>query len=150
MLTNYFTLRALVHEWQPRLTGATLGDAFSQSRDELTLAFATPEAEHMVRLSVRAPFHFLFRTDGYSRARRNVATLFDDAFDRRLEGLRLAERDRVLWLDLGGGLRFEIRLFGPRANVFLVDDAGHIREAFQSDGEWAGQPAPAPRPAPRP
>ncbi|GIV58826.1 MAG: hypothetical protein KatS3mg042_1739 [Rhodothermaceae bacterium] len=148
MLTSYFTLNALVRAWTPDLVGCVVGDAFSQVRDELTLALAAPEREWMLRVSVRGPFQYLFRAEGYSKARRNVATLFEDAFDRRVTALRLAERDRMLYLDLEGGLAFQVMLFGPRANVFLVEAGGTVREAFQGDAEWAGRPAPAPRPAP--
>ncbi len=148
MITNYYTLKALVREWTPDLVGSVVGDAFSQARDELTLALAKPERAWMLRASVRGPMRFLFRSEGYGKARRNVATLFEAAFDRRVTGLRMAERDRILYLDLEGGLRFQAMLFGPRANVFLTDAGGRVREAFQADAAWAGKSAPAPRPAP--
>lgn len=148
MVNTYYTLRALVAEWDPGLRRHVLQDAFSQTKDELTLALATPDAASMLRLSVQAPFHFVFRSDGYSRARRNVATLFEAAFGRAVTGLRLADRDRVLYLDLDGGLTFQALLFGPRANVFLTDGDGFVLEAFQADADWSGQPAPPARPAP--
>lgn len=148
MITNYHTLAALVREWTPDLTGCVIGDAFSQSRDELTLAFARPDHEWMLRASVQMPLHYVFRTEGYSKARRNVATLFEPAFGCTVTGLRLAERDRLLYMDLDGGLCIQLMLFGPRANIFLTDAAGTVLEAFQSDADWSGRPAPAPQPAP--
>ncbi len=148
MITNYYTLRALVREWTPDLVGCVVGDAFSQVRDELTLALASPERSWMLRLSVRAPFRYLFRSEGYSRKRRNVATLFEAAFGQTVTACRLAERDRMLYLDLEGGGAIQVMLFGPRANVFRVDAGGTILEAFQRDAELAGTPAPRPRPAP--
>lgn len=149
MVANYFTLKALVEAWRADLTGAIVGDAFSQVRDELTLALAKPGDEWMLRLSVQAPFHFIFRSEGYSKARRNVATLFEAAFDRTVTAVRIAEHDRMLYLDLDDGGCFQIMLFGPRANVFLVDAGDLVVEAFQADGEWSGRPAPEARPAPR-
>lgn len=149
MITNYYTLQALAREWAPDLTGCVMADAFSQVRDELTLALAGPEEAWMVRLSVQAPFHFIFRSAGYSKARRNVATLFEEAFGRTVTGFRIADRDRVLYLELEGGLSFQILLFGPRANVLLADAEGRVREAFQADADWSGTTAPAPQPAPR-
>ena len=148
MITSFYTLRALARAWAPDLVGGAVGDAFSQSRDEWTLALARPDQEWMLRASLQAPDVLLFRTEGYSRARRNVATLFEDAFDRRVTDVRLAERDRVLFLDLEGGLAFQLLLFGPRPNVLLVDGEGVVVEAFQRDAEWAGRQAPQPRPAP--
>ncbi|MGI9175151.1 MAG: Rqc2 family fibronectin-binding protein [Rhodothermales bacterium] len=148
MTTNFYTLQALVREWTSGLVGCAVGDAFSQTRDEWTLALGDDEKEWMLRLSLQAPRYLLFRSEGYSRARRNVATLFEDAFGRHVTDVRLAERDRMLFLDLEGGFVFQIVLFGPRPNVLLVDGEGIIVEAFQRDADLAGQAAPHPRPAP--
>ena len=148
MTTNFYTLQALVREWTSDLVGCAVGDAFSQTRAEWTLALTSAEKEWMLRLSLQAPRYLLFRSEGYSRARRNVATLFEDAFDRRVTDVRLAERDRMLFLDLEGHFAFQMVLFGPRPNVLLVDGNGTVVEAFQRDAEVAGQPAPQPRPAP--
>jgi predicted ribosome quality control (RQC) complex YloA/Tae2 family protein len=148
MITNFYTLRALATEWAPELTGSTVGDVFSQERDELTLALAQPEREWMLRVSVQAPLRFIFRNEGYSRARRNVATLLEDAFDRSVVGVRIASRDRIIFIDLDGGLYLQIVLFGSRPNVFLVGPDGVVLDAFQAGADWAGQPAPTPRPAP--
>lgn len=148
MITNYYTLRALLGEWGQDLTGAVLGDAFSQSRGELTLAFGAPEGEWMVRVSVRAPFHYVFRSEGYSRPRRNVATLFGEALGRKVTQVWMPERDRLLYFGLEGGLRVQVVPFGPRANVFLVASDGAVVEAFQSGATLAGEPAPEPGPAP--
>lgn len=147
MITNYFTLRALVEGWRADLVGCRVGDVYSQTRGELTIALVSPEAEWMVRCSTRSSFHFLFRTAGYSRARRNVATLFEEAFDRRVVAVEIAERDRLVTIALDEGLAFRLMLFGPRANVFLVDAGGQVLEAFQASGDWEGRAAPEARPA---
>ncbi|MCH8961394.1 MAG: hypothetical protein IH820_08745 [Bacteroidetes bacterium] len=148
MVNNFYTLHALAREWALDLAGCVVGDVFSQVRGELTIALAAPDHEWMLRVSTQAPFYFIFRSAGYSKARRNVATLFEGAFDRRVEAVRTAERDRMLFLDLDDGSHFQIVLFGPRANVFWVDEGGLVVEAFQGDAESKGQPAPTPRPAP--
>jgi len=148
MIANYYTLKALVDAWAPDLIGCVVEDAFSQVRDELTLALTGVETTWMLNLSVQAPLHFIFRNAGYSKARRNVATLFEDAFGKAVTGLRLAERDRMLYLDLEGGGGFQLMLFGSRANVFLTGPDGRVREAFQADTDWSGQPPPEAHPAP--
>ncbi len=148
MISNYYTLRALVHEWKQDLPGCVLADAYSQSRDELTLALGSPQQDWMLRASVRAPLHFLFRSEGYNRARRNVVTLFEPALGKTVTTIRIAERDRLVYLDLKGGLSFQFMLFGPRANIFLTQEDGTILEAFQADTELSGTKAPTPQPAP--
>jgi predicted ribosome quality control (RQC) complex YloA/Tae2 family protein len=159
MVDNFYTLAALVREWQPDLVGGTVGDAFSQQPNELTLAFARPEGtrstahperEWMLRCSVQRPMIFIFRTPGYSKARRNVATLFQSAFDQQVTDLRIATRDRMIYLDLADSRRFQMQLFGARANVFLVSADGAIEAAFRNSGELTGTEAPSPRAAPMP
>ncbi len=148
MINNYYTLQALALEWAADLVGCAVGDVFSQVRGELTIALGSQEREWMVRIATQAPFYFAFRSEGYNKARRNVASVFEEAVGRRVDALRVAERDRILFMDLDDGSRFQIVLFGPRANVFWVDAEDTVIEAFQSDGTWAGQPAPEARPAP--
>ncbi len=147
MLHTYYTWRALADEWHRALAGSLLGDAFSQVRDELVLAFAQPAAEWMVRISTGA-FRYVFRVEGYSRARRNVATLFEEAQGRTLCGVRVAERDRVLFFELDDGSWFQCWLYGPHPNVLWVAPDGQVRAAFQRDEAWRGQKAPIPHPAP--
>ncbi|NBC16283.1 MAG: hypothetical protein GVY18_03080, partial [Bacteroidetes bacterium] len=148
MLGTFYTLDALAREWAPDLVGCRVGDAFSQVRNELSLAFAGPEQAWMLRVSTEAAFTFIFRSEGVSKAKRNVATLFEDAFDRKVEAVHMAERDRVLFIDLEGGWRFQGLLYGSRPNVLLVDADGVIVEAFADDDELRGTTPPAPRAAP--
>ena len=150
MVNNFYTLKALVREWTPDLTRCVVQDAFSQVRNELTVALQGEEQAWMLRASVQAPFLFIFRTEGISKKRRNVATLFKDAFDRSVEDVRIARRDRMIYLDLEGGLHLQCTLFGNRANVFLVDSSGRVLEAFRSSEKHTGEDAPAPRAAPEP
>ena len=150
MINSFYTLQVLIEEWRPGLIGCTVGDAFSQVAGELTLAFSHPSQEWMIRCSVQRPLLYAFRSEGYSKQRRNVATLFEPAFDRTVEGVRIATRDRMLYLDLEGGGHFQIMLFGARANVFLVDESETVVEAFQSSAAHEGAPAPTPRAAPQP
>lgn len=147
MVTNYYTLKALAEEWSADLPGCIVGDVYSQSRDEITLALASPEKTWMLRASTGA-FKFIFRSAGYNKARRNVAPLFQAALDKKISAVRIADRDRVLFLDLDDGSSLQFLLFGPRANVLFADANNVIIDAFQRKNELDSQPAPASRPAP--
>ncbi|MEP0545706.1 MAG: NFACT RNA binding domain-containing protein [Rhodothermales bacterium] len=151
MLLTYYTLTALAAEWAASLPGSTVGDAYSQNRDELSLAFDGSDTEGAeawtLVVETRPDLRLLFRNPGHGRARRNSASLFEAALGRRVEAVRTAERDRVVFVDLEGGAAFQIQLFGPRPNVWLVE-GGVVRAAFQSGEEWEGEPPPAPRAAP--
>jgi predicted ribosome quality control (RQC) complex YloA/Tae2 family protein len=150
VVNNYYTLRALVREWQPDLVGRTVLDVFSQHKNELTVALAGEEQDWMVRGSVQRPDVHLFRVEGYSKARRNVATLLEGAIDQAVTDVRIADRDRLVSLDLADGSSILWQLFGARANAFHVAPDDTIIEAFQNDEDLAGTEAPTPYPAPMP
>jgi predicted ribosome quality control (RQC) complex YloA/Tae2 family protein len=146
MLLTYYTLRALAAEWDASLPGTTVDDAYSQNRAELSLALGGAE-DWTLAAVVRPELRLLFRNPGHGRARRNSASLFQRALGRRVEAVRTAERDRVVFVELGDDLRFQVQLFGPRPNVWLVEGE-EVVEAFQLGEEWEGEPPPAPRAAP--
>jgi len=145
---DFFTLDALAREWDSRLAGATLTEAWTQSPRELSLGLSTNDAETTLRVICDPALTLVFRTDGAARQRRNTADVLDGIGGRRVERVRTAERDRHLFLDLDDGGRLQIVLFGSRPNVFWVDAEGVVRAAFLDEDDHVGQPAPAPRPAP--
>ena len=148
MITNFYTLQALAQEWSTDLQGYIIGDAYSQTKDELTIAFASPDTTYMMRIRVRHPLQYVFRVEGFNKARRNVATLFQQALDKQVRGCRTAERDRMIFVDFEGGSYLQFILFGNKANVLYVAPEGQIIDAFQHRDSLMGQPAPLPRPAP--
>lgn len=151
MINSYFTLRALVRHWHDDLVGCTVHDAFSQVKNEFSLALTSPESDWMLRASVQRPLLFLFRNDGISKKKSNVATLFRAARGRTVTDLRIAHLDRMVMLDLDDGTRFVWQLFGARANVFGVDaETGRIHNAFRNADDLRGTEAPTPRAAPMP
>ena len=150
MVNNYYTLRALVHEWRPDLHGTTVRDIYSQNKNELTVALEGGDRKWMVRGSVQRPFLYLFRRPGYHKARRNVATLFEDASGQDVADVSIAERDRLVSIELADGSRLLWQMFGARANAFHVAPDDTIAAAFQRHDELTGTAVPEPYPAPMP
>jgi len=145
VLTNWFTLRGLVQEWQDVLVGAEVADAYSQNRGSLILVFRRDDDVHSLNISVQAPHRHVFRYAGGNRARRNVADLFPDALGATVTSLDIADRDRIVSVELSGGLSFRLIPFGPAANVFLLRDGIRV-DAFR--GEASDTTPLEPRPAP--
>ena len=150
VVNNYYTLRALVREWQPDLEGTTVRDIYSQNKNELTVALGGKDQDWMVRGSVQRPFLYLFRRPGYHKARRNVATLFEGAIGQGVADVSIADRDRLVSIELEGGSRILWQLFGARANAFYVAPDDTIVAAFQRHEELASTEAPTPYSAPMP
>ncbi len=140
MLTNYHTLRALVREWEPRLKGSTLSDAFSQSRGECTLVFEkatepnSTESLSSLRISVQSPLIYLFLNPGISRARKNVAGLFEESRGAQVDTISIALGDRLIDIMMTDGAFIRIVPYGPRANIYLVGRDGVVEDRFRSRG----------------
>lgn len=148
MLTNYFTLRALVREWEPILAGSQLLDAYSQHKGSLVLVFTTATEDlHSINLSVQSPDRHLFRYDGSNRSRRNVVDHFPRLRSRHLVGIQIAEGDRLITWEFDQGVRLLMIPFGGKANAFLVDENGSVMDTFKGD---SSQPAPEAQPATMP
>lgn len=130
-----------------RFRGAVLGDVFTQNRDELALALGTPEEDEMLRILANPQMQGMFHTNGYSRARRNVLTLFEAAIGKTVQGVSLAEGDRFVTVHLENKWKIQCQLFKPHPNVFLVNGKDIILQAFKLNRDWEGKPAPVSRPA---
>ena len=145
---DFYTLHALATEWDALGAGAVVTDAWTQSPRELSLGLDRDGAATTLRVICDPALTLTFRTDGAARQRRNTADVLDGIEGRVVQGVRTAERDRHLFLDLDDGSRLQVVLFGSRPNVFWVDADGAVRAAFLDEADHAGQPAPTPRPAP--
>lgn len=145
---DYFTLHALAHEWDALLTGFAVEDVWTQSPRELSVALVRDGERRTLRVLCDPGLPLLFQTEGGGRQRRNTADVLDGLAGRTVTGVRTAERDRHVFLDLNDGERLQILLFGSRPNVFWTDGEGTVRAAFLDGDEWAGDEAPTPRPAP--
>ena len=121
MLNTYYTYRALSAEWNSLLTADSVAAIY---------------------------FRYFFRSDRSGRPRRNVAELMAGAAGSRIVEVRIAERDRVLMIDLAGGEELHYHLYGSRPNLFLVRE-GRVIDAFKDARRYRDQPVPEPRPAGR-
>ncbi|PAP76488.1 NFACT RNA binding domain-containing protein [Rubrivirga marina] len=145
---DFFTLHALAREWDARLAGAAVTEAWTQSPRELSLGLSADGAATTLRVICDPALTLVFRTDGAARQRRNTADVLDGLGGRGVERVRTAERDRHLFLDLDDGSRLQVVLFGSRPNVLWVDAADTVRAAFLDEDDHVGESAPEPRPAP--
>lgn len=153
---DWLTLRALAADWNAALAGARLADVWTQSRGELSLALVLRDgAAWTLRALCDPALPLLFRTEGAGRQKRNTADVFEDLAAARptVAGVRVADRDRYLYVDFEDGDALAVALFGSRPNAFWIARAtrrrphGYVREAFLRPAEWEGEDAPAPRAA---
>ncbi len=154
MHLTYYTLRAMAREWaDPNgeffLVGATILDAYSSARDELTMEFQAVSGDvSTLRVSVQPGFRYIFRQSGSGRPRRNATSLLQPVLGRAIASVEVADRDRVLDLTTENGLIIRTMLFGPRANVLVGTRHGNVQSAFRE--KVAPATLPEPRAAPDP
>lgn len=131
MLTNYYTLRALIAEWVPRLLKSELVDSYSQHKGSLVLVFRDLSGNiWSLNTSVQAPNRHIFMYAGANRSRHNVVDLFADVRGKTVVKLDLADRDRLITVTLSENVRLHFAVYGPRANVFR-ESADSTVESFR-------------------
>lgn len=101
-------------------------------------------------MRLEGSFRFLYRRDGVYKAKRNVAAALPAAHGSTVKRVRVADRDRLFYVDLADDRAIQIVPFGPRANAFVTRSTGSIEDAFLNRDAWLGRNAPLPRPAPTP
>lgn len=152
MISNYFTLAGLAHEWSQLLPGVIVEDIYSPHKDELSIDLMANGGTQSVRISVRPGFHFVYRSLRAGRPRSNVTTLFENLIGETITSVEMSPSDRILAFRLGHDRRLEIHLYGSRANVFVIEkgaDGDLIDAAFKRSGRYEGEPPPLPKELPK-
>ncbi|WP_246046681.1 NFACT RNA binding domain-containing protein [Chlorobaculum thiosulfatiphilum] len=131
MLRNYFTLYHAAAELHQRLAGGYLFEIHSQQKNEITLAFVTPEGEHLqLVVTVRSPRFSLFTREGLNRKSRNTAGIMSRIYERQITGVVISPADRQIGFSLDDGHTLVLRMFSAETNMLLVRD-GRIVDAFK-------------------
>lgn len=145
---TFHLLHALATEWDAAFRGCVVEDAWTQSPRELSLKLQAPHGDYVVRIHCDPALPLLFAAKGGGRAKRNTATVLDRIHGLAVRGVRVAERDRFVFVDFEDETALQIRLFGPRPNAWHVDAEGRVLDAFLAGELEPGDDAPIPRPAP--
>ncbi len=136
MVTHYFTLQALLKEFQPRLTGLVVEEIFSQQKNELVISF--PLSSLVV--SINPLLNFIVLRERVTRARKNSVDLFRGVTGNEMFSLTLHPADRTLECRMKNGLILYIQLYNSASsNIILADNNNIILEAFKGDKEKKGE-----------
>ncbi len=111
-----------------------------------------------LNIGLQAPNRHIFMYVGSNRSRKNVVNVFESCVGKRVEDIDLAYRDRLITVQIEGGRRLYVAVYGSRANVFLEENglggstqigesARALIVAFLSTKN-AVLPVPRPSPAP--
>lgn len=149
---NYICLAALAQELQA-WRGARWVRSFSQQKDEWIGTLRHERRSMNLRVGCRSTLSYLTPDPLFRRARSNSADIFPEILDTRIEGVGLAPLDRVLMLEMSGGLSLAFKMYGNRSNILLLRDGAVVslfRRSLKEDLVWmpAGALLRPPVPAP--
>ena len=129
MVNNYFTLKALVDEIRGEIVKSVVDASFTRVEHTLELVFKKDEGQPkvlVVSCKPRANFFFLRQAP----KRHTGANVLRDVVGRTVFRIDVLTNERTIVLGLGGEKSLVVNLFGPHANVYLVDASGRLEEAF--------------------
>lgn len=136
MISNYYTFLFLVSIFKSRLEGKEIREVYSQDADELVIAF-NDEPGQLVFLC-RPDVSAAYLHEGRSRARRNSVDLLEDCIGARVNSVAMSPSDRVMHFALDNGMTLAPLLYGPRANVLLIEDSGRVHDSFKNPKKLRG------------
>ena len=136
MISNYYTFLFLVSTFNSSIRGRQIREVYSQDADELAIAFHDDPGQ-LVFLC-RPEMSAVYLHEGRSRARRNSVDLLGGCNGARVNTVAMSPSDRVMHFSLDNGTTLAAVLYGPRANVFLLGDAGTILDSFKNPKKLRG------------
>jgi predicted ribosome quality control (RQC) complex YloA/Tae2 family protein len=136
VISNYYTFKSLVSNFDLSIRGKRIREVYSQDADELAVAFHD-DPRQLVFLC-RTDLSVAYLHDGKSRARRNSVDLLEACNDARVDAVTISPSDRVMYLALDTTLTLAAALYGPRANVFLLEGPETILDAFKNPRKLRG------------
>ncbi len=136
MLTNYHTLAYVARALEPELLGNAISEAFSQEKDQLVLRFANNHSALIINCD--KVINTLYLLPEFARARSNSVDVLGGCVDRTIASVEMHPVDRVVMIKLQSGLRLDLRFFGGKSNVVLVDGSNRVVDAFRDARDVAG------------
>ncbi|GAA5037442.1 hypothetical protein GCM10011506_33750 [Marivirga lumbricoides] len=139
MHNNYYAFRALVQELQSIITGSTLNECFSQSKDELILVFENEQKKPFyIKASLTPEFSCICFPDNFARTKKNSVNLFEEFIGQHLTEVIQYQNERCFSFHFTNGLALLFKMHGNRSNIvaFEGNDAFKLfRSNFPQDLE---------------
>lgn len=146
-MNNYYTLKHLVHELKPQITGMRFRWACTPRQNVLEVGLQGDKDSGRIIIDTGRPGQAFFLDQYQPPPASNTIFFFKTLENKRIHQLNLAYRDRMISLLFENGLELRTLLYGSDANVFLVDE-GRIREAFLNGSQWMEREPPEVNSAP--
>jgi predicted ribosome quality control (RQC) complex YloA/Tae2 family protein len=127
-------------ELHRHLAGGYLFEIHSQQKNEITIAFVTPDGCHLqLVVTVRSPWFSFCTQEGLNRKRRNSAGIMPGVYERQITAVSIPPGDRQILFSLDDGHALVLRMFSAETNLLLVRN-GCIVDAFKDGRKLENRP----------
>lgn len=137
MLSNYFTLAHIARLLDTQLKDFGFADAWTHVSNECVIRFFGNGEEPALVVSCEPARNFAVLTGSQARPKRNTLSLFEAALGSFVDSVKMHPSDREIRIELSPAkgstskrLALVLQMFGPKANVFLVDEHDTIMDSF--------------------
>jgi predicted ribosome quality control (RQC) complex YloA/Tae2 family protein len=144
MISNYFTIRAVIAEVIHRAEGSKIAEIYTYERNRLTVTLDSGKSTSQIVISCEPRLNYIFSRPDVHRAKRNVLHLIKEATGKLITAIDLHPTDRQITFSLEDETRLIIQLFGPKANVSYTGADSLVLDSFLRPKELIGTPVPIP------
>lgn len=147
-MNNYYTLIYLNRELKEKITGCFFNFAISPHKDVLEIYLNKGEDRYRLIFSANPNETAVFLDRHRSPKKSNVTDFFTKLEGQQITGIRLADKDRLMYVDFEEDFTLQFKLFSNNPNAFLLQD-DTIMDAFKSPESVKDKTPPKPH-APEP
>lgn len=138
MISNYFTLKAIVSEIGEKLSGAEVVEVFSQNKNELIITLSSEGANISLVISIDPSKSCIYLRSKLSRAKANSINLFSGILQEIVSKISIHPTDRIIEIYFSETKKLVIMIFRGESNICLVED-GKITSAFKKSKDILNQ-----------
>lgn len=138
-MNNYYTLYHLIGEFKQRLEGFHFVEAWGGVKKTIHLLFERDGVQHTLLFQATSDA-VLFMSEGGGSKKNNSISFFENLAGKLALGWELAEDDRILTIRFASNWALRFFLFGPRANVILLEQ-GQTKASFRQCAQPQLQPS---------
>jgi len=142
-MNNFYTLIYLNREIKEKITGAFFSFAISPHKDVLHIYIDREGETSRLVFSANSRETALFLDFYRPPKKRNVLDFFPTLEGKKVTGMELADKDRLVTINFSNGQQLLFKLFSGHPNAFLVE-GDKIVDAFKNPDELKGEPPPRP------
>ena len=134
MITNYYTLKAIVKEISPILESAEILEIFSQNKNELIISLISENENYSLVISIDPSKSCIYLNRQIKPAKNNVVALFNNLVGEVISKVSIHPTDRIIEIFFSENRKLVIMFFRAESNICLVEN-DKIITAFKKGKE---------------